>query len=29
MRTTIVLDDDQLALAADYTGLREKSAIVR
>lgn len=29
MRTTIVLDDDLLARAESYTGLREKSAIVR
>ena len=29
MRTTIVLDDELLAKAESYTGLREKSAIVR
>ena len=29
MRTTIVLDDDLMAAARDYTGLQEKSAIVR
>ena len=29
MRTTLVLDDDLLALAQEYTGLKEKSAIVR
>lgn len=29
MRTTIVLDDEQLAIAEEYTGLHEKSAIVR
>ncbi len=29
MRTTIVLDDELMAKAAAYTGLTEKSAIVR
>ena len=29
MRTTIALDDDLLAKAQAYTGLREKSALVR
>jgi Arc/MetJ family transcription regulator len=29
MRTTIALDDEQLAKAQEFTGLREKSAIVR
>lgn len=29
MRTTIVLDDDLLAEAQNYTGIREKSAVVR
>ncbi len=29
MRTTIVLDDDLLASAQDYTGIQEKSALVR
>jgi Arc/MetJ family transcription regulator len=29
MRTTIVLDDDLLQAAQDYTGLTEKSALVR
>ena len=29
MRTTIVLDDDLLAEAAAFTGLKEKSALVR
>ncbi len=29
MRTTIVLDDELLAKAQAYTGLTEKSAIVR
>jgi len=29
MRTTIVLDDDLLAMAQEYTGLKEKSAVVR
>jgi Arc/MetJ family transcription regulator len=29
MRTTIVLDDELLAKAQAYTGLQEKSAIVR
>ena len=29
MRTTLVLDDDLLATAQEYTGLKEKSAIVR
>lgn len=29
MRTTIVLDDDLLGKATDYTGISEKSALVR
>ncbi|CAM2168463.1 Antitoxin VapB32 [Paraburkholderia sacchari] len=29
MRTTIVLDDDLIAKAQAYTGLEEKTAIVR
>ena len=29
MRTTLALDDDLLAKARDYTGLKEKSAIVQ
>jgi Arc/MetJ family transcription regulator len=29
MRTTIALDDDLLAKAERYTGLKEKSALVR
>lgn len=29
MRTTIVLDDELLAKAQEYTGLDEKSALVR
>jgi Arc/MetJ family transcription regulator len=29
MRTTIALDDDLLAQAEAYTGIREKSALVR
>lgn len=29
MRTTLALDDEQLAKAQKYTGLKEKSAIVR
>jgi Arc/MetJ family transcription regulator len=29
MRTTIALDDEQLAKAQEFTGLKEKSAIVR
>jgi Arc/MetJ family transcription regulator len=29
MRTTIALDDDLIAAAQEYTGLTEKSAIVR
>lgn len=29
MRTTIALDDDLVAKAQAYTGLREKSALVR
>ncbi len=28
MRTTIALDDDLMAKAQEYTGLKEKSAIV-
>lgn len=29
MRTTLALDDDLLAKAQEYTGLEEKSALVR
>ncbi|CAB4052537.1 type II toxin-antitoxin system VapB family antitoxin [Paraburkholderia phenoliruptrix] len=29
MRTTIALDDDLVSRAQDYTGLNEKSALVR
>ena len=29
MRTTLALDDDLLAKAMSYTGLKEKSALVR
>ena len=29
MRTTLALDDDLLAQAREYTGIMEKSAIVR
>jgi len=29
MRTTIVLDDDLLAEAQEYTGITEKSALIR
>jgi len=29
MRTTLTLDDDLLAKASEYTGLKENSAIVR
>lgn len=29
MRTTIAIDDDLLAKAQEYTGLQEKSALVR
>ncbi len=29
MRTTLALDDELLETAASYTGLREKSALVR
>ena len=29
MRTTLALDDDLVATAQDYTGLKEKSALVR
>jgi Arc/MetJ family transcription regulator len=29
MRTTLALDDDLLAQAQSYTGLKEKSALVR
>ena len=29
MRTTLTLDDDLLATAERYTGLKEKSALVR
>ncbi|MGN6233878.1 MAG: type II toxin-antitoxin system VapB family antitoxin [Trinickia sp.] len=29
MRTTIALDDDLISRAQDYTGLSEKSALVR
>ena len=29
MRTTLALDDDLVAKAQDFTGLKEKSALVR
>jgi Arc/MetJ family transcription regulator len=29
MRTTIALDDELLAAAEEYTGIREKSALIR
>ena len=29
MRTTVVLDDELLAKAQAYTGIREKSALIR
>ncbi|MEX0852604.1 MAG: type II toxin-antitoxin system VapB family antitoxin [Bauldia sp.] len=29
MRTTLALDDDLLAKAQEYTGIKEKSALVR
>ena len=29
MRTTLVLDDELIEAASEYTGLKEKSAIVR
>ena len=29
MRTTLALDDDLIAQAQDYTGLKEKSALIR
>jgi Arc/MetJ family transcription regulator len=29
MRTTLALDDELVAKASEYTGLREKSALVR
>ena len=29
MRTTLILDDELLAQAESYTGIREKSALVR
>ena len=29
MRTTIALDDELVAIAQEYTGLEEKSALVR
>ncbi|HEX5278927.1 MAG TPA: type II toxin-antitoxin system VapB family antitoxin [Micropepsaceae bacterium] len=29
MRTTLALDDDLVARAQEYTGLKEKSALVR
>lgn len=29
MRTTLALDDEQLAKAQEFTGLKEKSALVR
>ena len=29
MRTTLVIDDEQLAKAQAFTGLKEKSALVR
>ncbi len=29
MRTTVVLDDELLARAQEFTGIREKSALIR
>jgi Arc/MetJ family transcription regulator len=29
MRTTVTLDDDLLAKAVDYTGVKERSALLR
>lgn len=29
MRTTVVLDDELLAKAEEYTGIREKSTLIR
>jgi Arc/MetJ family transcription regulator len=29
MRTTVAIDDDLLAKAQEYTGLQEKSAVIR
>ncbi len=29
MRTTLAIDDELLAMAQDYTGLKEKSALIR
>jgi Arc/MetJ family transcription regulator len=29
MRTTVALDDELLAKAEEYTGIREKSALIR
>ena len=29
MRTTLVLDDDLVAIAQDFTGVREKTLLVR
>lgn len=29
MRTTVTLDDDLIAAAQEYTGIKEKSALVR
>jgi Arc/MetJ family transcription regulator len=29
MRTTVTLDDELLAKAEEYTGIREKSALIR
>ena len=29
MRTTVTLDDDLVAAAQEYTGLKEKSALIR
>jgi Arc/MetJ family transcription regulator len=29
MRTTVTLDDELVAKAQDYTGIREKSALIR
>ena len=29
MRTTLALDDEQMAKAQEFTGLKEKSAVVR
>jgi Arc/MetJ family transcription regulator len=29
MRTTVTLDDDLIAAAQEYTGIKEKSALIR